>query len=326
MENKTLISIIVPCFNEEESLFPFHRETKKVLDSMQAAENAVKSDSMEGKSALDYEMIFVDDGSSDRTLELMRELQQKDSHCRYVSFSRNFGKEAAMYAGLNEAKGDFCVIMDADLQHPPALLPKMYEAVSREGYDCCGGKRCGREGDGVLRSFCSRMFYKVGKRLTHMEMADGYGDFRMMNRKMVDAILEIKEYNRYMKGIYSFVGFQTKWIPYENVERENGSSKWNMKSLLAYAMEGILSFSTAPLKLAGLAGGMLLLAAAAFLLGNLIGVLLGAAALTDFDILLTVILFLGGMQMMFLYIVGIYLSKDCMENKKRPLYIVKERR
>lgn len=306
-----LISVIVPCFNEEESLTMFHRETKKVLDSM---------------TGTDYEMIFVDDGSSDRTLELIRSLQQSDRHCRYVSFSRNFGKEAAMYAGLKEAEGDYCVIMDADLQHPPALLPQMYEAVSREGYDCCGGKRCGRDGDGVIRSICSRMFYKVGKCLTHMEMADGYGDFRMMNRNMVNAILEIKEYNRYMKGIYSFVGFQTKWIPYENVERENGSSKWNMRSLLAYAMEGILSFSTAPLKAAGLAGGVLLLAAVVFLMGNLIGQLLGAAVLTDFDILLTVILFLGGMQMMFLYIVGIYLSKDCMENKKRPLYIVKERK
>lgn len=306
-----LISIIIPCFNEEESLIPFHRETKKVIDHMEGT---------------DYEMIFVDDGSSDRTLELLRGLQQGDRHCRYISFSRNFGKEAAMYAGLSEAKGDYCVIMDADLQHPPALLPQMYRAVSMEGYDCCGGKRCGREGDGAVRSFCSRLFYKIGKCLTHMEMADGYGDFRMMNRKMVNAILEMKEYNRYMKGIYSFVGFQTKWIPYENVERENGSSKWNMRSLLAYAMEGIFSFSTAPLKLAGLAGGALLLAAVIFLMARFIGQMSGIAVMTDFDILLTVILFLGGMQMMFLYIVGIYLSKDCMENKKRPLYIVKERR
>ena len=306
-----LISIIIPCFNEEESLIPFHRETKKVIDHMEGT---------------DYEMIFVDDGSSDRTLELLRGLQQGDRHCRYISFSRNFGKEAAMYAGLSEAKGDYCVIMDADLQHPPVLLPQMYRAVSMEGYDCCGGKRCGREGDGAVRSFCSRLFYKIGKCLTHMEMADGYGDFRMMNRKMVNAILEMKEYNRYMKGIYSFVGFQTKWIPYENVERENGSSKWNMRSLLAYAMEGIFSFSTAPLKLAGLAGGALLLAAVIFLMARFIGQMSGIAVMTDFDILLTVILFLGGMQMMFLYIVGIYLSKDCMENKKRPLYIVKERR
>lgn len=306
-----LISIIIPCFNEEESLIPFHRETKKVIDHMEGT---------------DYEMIFVDDGSSDRTLELLRGLQQSDRHCRYISFSRNFGKEAAMYAGLSEAKGDYCVIMDADLQHPPVLLPQMYRAVSMEGYDCCGGKRCGREGDGAVRSFCSRLFYKIGKCLTHMEMADGYGDFRMMNRNMVNAILEMKEYNRYMKGIYSFVGFQTKWIPYENVERENGSSKWNMRSLLAYAMEGIFSFSTAPLKLAGLAGGALLLAAVIFLMARFIGQMSGIAVMTDFDILLTVILFLGGMQMMFLYIVGIYLSKDCMENKKRPIYIVKERR
>ena len=238
------ISVIVPCYNEEESLGHFYERTTLVLTQMDA----------------DYELLFVDDGSSDKTLSILREMTERDSHCRYLSFSRNFGKEAAMYAGLREADGDYRVFMDADLQHPPELLPKMYQAVSQEGYDCCGGKRVGRDGDGVLRSFCSRMFYKVCRALTHMDMGDGYGDFRMMNRTMAEAILEMKEYNRYMKGIFSFVGFRTKWISFENVERESGESKWNFKSLLGYAAEGILSFSTMPLKLAGIFGAVLLAA------------------------------------------------------------------
>lgn len=304
------ISVIVPCYNEEESIFHFYKETANVLGQMRD---------------IDYELLFVDDGSSDKTIEMLRELCEKDAHCRYLSFSRNFGKEAAMYAGLSEAAGNYCVIMDADLQHPPKLLPQMYKAVSKEGYDCCGGKRCGREGDGVIRSFCSRLFYKIGKSLTHMDMGDGYGDFRMMNRTMVDAILSVREYNRYMKGIFSFVGFHTKWIPFENVERENGSSKWNLRSLLSYAMEGILAFSTAPLKLAGIVGAMLLFGGVLFLLVNLVQQIFVPGALSQFDVLLTAILILSGVQMIFLYIVGIYLSKDCMENKNRPVYIVRER-
>lgn len=304
------ISVIVPCYNEEESIFHFYKETANVLGQVRD---------------IDYELLFVDDGSGDKTIEMLRELCEKDAHCRYLSFSRNFGKEAAMYAGLSEAAGNYCVIMDADLQHPPKLLPQMYEAVSKEGYDCCGGKRCGREGDGVIRSFCSRLFYKIGKSLTHMDMGDGYGDFRMMNRTMVDAILSVREYNRYMKGIFSFVGFHTKWIPFENVERENGSSKWNLRSLLSYAMEGILAFSTAPLKLAGVVGALLLFGGVLFLLVNLVQQIFVPGALSQFDVLLTAILILSGVQMIFLYIVGVYLSKDCMENKNRPVYIVRER-
>lgn len=188
----------------------------------------------------------------------------------------------------------------------------MYQAVSEEGYDCCGGMRCGREGDGALRSLCSRAFYKIGKSLTHMEMSDGHGDFRMMSRPMVDAILELKEYNRYMKGLFSFVGFETKWIPYENVERVGGETKWNFKSLLSYAAEGILSFSTAPLKLAGAASVLVILAA-------FIGVFLGLSPV------LAVVLLVSGLQMLFIYILGAYISKDYLENKRRPVYIVKER-
>ena len=304
------ITIVVPCYNEEDALEYFYAEMKKVMEKMQE---------------VCFEILFVDDGSVDQTLIKLRKLAERDPRCRYLSFSRNFGKEAAMYAGLREADGDYRVFMDADLQHPPELLPEMYQAVSGEGYDCCGGKRMGRDGDGALRSFCSRMFYKVCKALTHMDMGDGYGDFRMMNRQMAEAILEMKEYNRYMKGIFSFVGFHTKWIPFENVERESGESKWNFKSLLGYAAEGILSFSTTPLKLAGIFGALLLAAGLLVLLVNLVQQIFIPGALSQFEVLLTVILTLAGMQMIFLYIIGSYLAKDCMENKRRPVYIVRER-
>ncbi len=297
MEKRDKISVIVPCYNEEKTVITFYQEIKKVFKEMEQ---------------VDYELIFIDDGSIDRTKYILRSLSQKDIHCHYLSFSRNFGKEAGMYAGLKEATGDYCVIMDVDLQHPPALLPQMYQVLVEEDYDCCGGKRCGREGDGMIRSFCSRMFYKVIRSLTHMDMSDGYGDFRMMSRPMVDAILEIKEYNRYMKGIYSFVGFRTKWLEFPNIERKEGTSKWNLKSLLSYAQEGILAFSMTPLKIAGMVGLLLLL------------VSVGIFLVKD-DLILGSIFLLGGIQMLFLYVIGLYLSKDCLENKNRPLYIVKEK-
>lgn len=297
MEKRDKISIIVPCYNEEKTILPFRQEVEKVLDGMQQ---------------VDYEIIFINDGSIDETQNILRSLAEEDEHCHYISFSRNFGKEAGMYAGLREASGDYCVIMDVDLQHPPSLLPEMYRAVSEEGYDCCGGKRCGRDGDGIIRSFCSKMFYKIVKQLTKMDMSDGYGDFRMMNKNVVNAILEMKEYNRYMKGIYSFIGFQTKWIEFENIERTEGSSKWHFKSLLSYAEEGILAFSGMPLKLAGVVGIFLILAAV-------------ICIFIRTEIILPVLLLLSGMQMMFLYIVGLYVFKDTLENKKRPLYIIKEK-
>lgn len=295
MENKNKISVIVPCYNEQESIPVFYREVKKNLDTIENVE---------------YEIIFIDDGSKDDTLNILKELSKKED-CHYISFSRNFGKEAGMYAGLKKASGDYCVIMDVDLQHPPKLLPLMYQAVSQEGYDCCGGKRCGREGDGVVRSLFSKAFYKVVKKMTKMEMSDGYGDFRMMSRTMTDAILNMKEYNRYMKGIYSFVGFKTKWIEFSNVEREKGTSKWNFKNLLSYAEEGILAFSMAPLKLAGIMGGVLIFTAVLLLIFQR-------------NLILPCIFFLSGIQMLFLYIIGLYLAKDCLENKNRPLYIIRE--
>ena len=240
-------------------------------------------------------------------------------------FSRNFGKEAAMYAGLREAGGDYSVIMDADLQHPPALLPEMYKVVSSGDYDCCGGLRMSREGDGFLRSLFSKAFYKISKGLTHMDMTDGHGDFRMISRSVVDAILEMKEYNRYMKGLFSFVGFDTKWIEYEGVERAMGCTKWSFKSLFAYAFEGILSFSTAPLKMAGLMGIFLFLAGMVFMGVNLIQSIWVPGAVSSLDVVLFVVQLLGSLQMLFIYILGAYLSKDYLENKRRPIYIVKEK-
>jgi glycosyltransferase involved in cell wall biosynthesis len=302
------ISIIVPCFNEEESLPLFYKETMKELDQIDGTE---------------YEFIFVDDGSNDRTISVLKELSMQNSNCNYYSFSRNFGKEAAMFAGLQKATGDYCVIMDADLQHPPKLLKDMYYALKVEQYDCCAGKRMDREGEGKLRNFLSRSFYKVIQRLTNMDMSDGAGDFRMMNRVMVDAILQIQEYNRYMKGIFSFVGFDTKWIPFHNTERVAGETKWSFKSLFGYAMEGIVSFSTKPLKLAGIIG-VLLLVISFFFGGYLLFQLLLQNHVGGTYVLMEVILLVSSLQMIFVSILGQYLSKDYLENKKRPIYIVKE--
>ena len=305
-----LISVIVPCYNEEESLPMFYEKTSEVLCSI---ENA------------DYEFIFVDDGSTDRTVEYLKRMRKQDERCRYISFSRNFGKEAAMFAGLKEAKGDYCVIMDADLQHPPTLLPDMYRAVSVEGWDCCGGKRKGREGDGGLRAFFSRAFYRVSSRLTQMDMRDGQGDFRMMCRKMTDAIINTGEYNRYMKGIFCFVGFRTKWIEYENVERTCGSTKWSFKSLFKYAAEGIISFSSAPLKLPGFLGLTSIIAGLVFAMVNAIQLISGTGKVSGTELIICVVMLLAGVQLISIYIMGLYIYKDCLESKKRPVYIIRER-
>ena len=218
------ISIIVPCYNEEKVLPLFLEETQKVMETVKNVE---------------WEYVFVDDGSRDHTQVILQSFAGKYDYCKYVSFSRNFGKEAAMYAGLEHASGDYCVIMDADLQHPPALLPEMYRALKNEGYDCCAGFREDRTGEGHMRNFLSHRFYKMISRMCDLDMNDGAGDFRMMKRTMVDSILQLKEYNRYMKGIFSFVGFDTKWIPFHNVQRAAGETKWNFRSLFSYAVDGI---------------------------------------------------------------------------------------
>ena len=300
------ISIIVPCYNEEKALPDFYRETTRATESIENTE---------------CEFIFVDDGSQDHTADILESLSCTDTRCKYISFSRNFGKEAAMYAGLQNASGDFCVFMDADLQHPPKLLKEMYHVLKSEGYDCCAGLREDRIGENKLRSFLSRTFYKIVRKICKLDMGDGKGDFRMMSRAMADSILELKEYNRYMKGIFSFVGFDTKWIPFHNVERTAGETKWSLRSLFRYAVDGILSFSSAPVTISGTTGVFLILASVviglwALIFGN---------GMTGSPLLVCLILLLNGIQMFFISILGQYVSKDYLESKKRPIYIVKKR-
>lgn len=295
------ISIIVPCFNEEDVVSMFYQETTKQLYRI---------------PDIDYELLFINDGSKDHTASVLKVLAEKDSHCFYFTFSRNFGKEAAMFAGLEKATGDYVVIMDADLQHPPRLLPDMYHACKYEGYDCAAGKRVDRTGEGRLRNFLSHSFYKVIQKLTKMDMDDGAGDFRMMSRQMVDAILELKEYNRYMKGLFSFVGFDTKWIEFHNVERAAGQTKWNFTSLFSYAFKGIFSFSATPITFAGVIGTFLIFLS---LISSVISVVLHYHTLV-----VDLILFLSGVQLIFISILGQYCTSCYFETKKRPIYIIKD--
>nr|WP_279078718.1 glycosyltransferase family 2 protein [Catenibacterium mitsuokai] len=295
------ISIIVPCFNEEDVVSMFYQETTKQLHRI---------------SDIDYELLFINDGSKDHTASVLKELAEKDSHCFYFTFSRNFGKEAAMFAGLEKATGDYVVIMDADLQHPPRLLPDMYHACKYEGYDCAAGKRVDRTGEGRLRNFLSHSFYKVIQKLTKMDMDDGAGDFRMMSRQMVDAILELKEYNRYMKGLFSFVGFDTKWIEFHNVKRAAGQTKWNFTSLFSYAFKGIFSFSATPITFAGIIGTFLIF------LSLIISVI--SVVMHYHTLVINLILFLSGVQLIFVSILGQYCTSCYFETKKRPIYIIKD--
>lgn len=297
------ISVVVPCFNEEEVLLLFYKKTREVLCEIENIE---------------YELLFVDDGSKDRTKDILKTLSIKDANCKFISFSRNFGKEAGMLAGLEKASGDYVVIMDADLQHPPILLKDMYYTLTQEGYDCCAGKRIDRQGEGKIRNLLSTLFYKMMQKMCKMDMRDGCGDFRMMSRQMVDAILELKEYNRYMKGLFSFVGFETKWIEFHNVERVAGQSKWNFKSLFKYALEGMFSFSTAPVEWIGVIGGSII---AMSIVLSLVGLCL---KVKNLFYIVCLILFLSGLQMIFVAILGQYTTKDYMESKQRPIYIVKE--
>ena len=234
------ISIIIPCFNEEEALPIYYTEMKKVMDTM--------------KKQTDFELIFVDDGSSDRTYKIMKELHRKDGRCQYLSFSRNFGKEAAIYAGLQNAGGNYAAIMDVDLQDPPSLLPEMYRILKEEPYDSVATRRSTRKGEPKIRSFLSKEFYNVINKISKTEIVSGARDYRLMNRKMVDAVLEMSEYNRFSKGIFGWVGFRTKWLEYENIERSAGETKWNVKKLFIYSLEGITGFSVVPLSIASYMG------------------------------------------------------------------------
>ncbi len=304
------ISVIVSCYNEEESLPLFYEEMERVRK--QDFEN------------IDFEYIFVDDGSKDKTLEEIKQLAKKDSKVRYISFSRNFGKEAAMYAGLESTKGDYVTLMDADLQDPPSLLRKMYDSIKNEGYDCIGTRRVTRKGEPPIRSFFARVFYKLINKMSDIEMVDGARDYRLMTRQMVDSIISMKEYNRYSKGIFSFVGFKTKWIEYENIERVAGETKWSFWKLFKYAIEGITAFSTFPLILSSVIGLVFCVISFLLILFIVIRTLIYGDPTSGWPSMVCIIFLVSGVQLFSLGIIGQYLSKTYLEVKNRPIYIIRE--
>ncbi len=306
---KELLTVIVPCYNEQESLFYFYEEIVKIAEQMKS---------------LNFEFLFVNDGSKDQTLSIIKELSHKDKRVRYVSFSRNFGKEAAMYAGLEHSKGDYVTLMDADLQDPPALLIEMYSAIKNDGYDVVGTRRVTRKGEPPIRSFFARCFYKLINRMSKVEMVDGARDYRLMTRQVVDAILSLKEYNRYSKGLFSFVGFDTKWIEYENVKRVAGETKWSFWKLFIYALNGITAFSTVPLILSGVIGILFCLISFIAIIVIIIKTLTVGDPTVGWPSLVCIIFFVSGVQLFCIGIMGQYLSKTYLETKHRPIYVVKE--
>lgn len=273
---------------------------------------------------LDFEILFINDGSHDKTLQILRRAAQEDKRIRYISFARNFGKEAAMYAGFQNCTGDYAAVMDADMQDPPSLLPEMYQALQSGEYDSVATRRVTRKGEPPIRSFFARCFYKLINRISDADIVDGARDFRLMTRQMVDAILSMTEYNRFSKGIFGWVGFRTKWLPYENVERVAGETKWSFWKLFLYSLEGITAFSTAPLAIASIAGILLCIVALLFVCVVLVKTLAFGDAVGGWPSMMCVILFLGGVQLFCMGILGQYLAKTYLETKKRPIYIVQE--
>lgn len=303
------MSLIVPCYNEEQSLPYFWEQTAAVMAQM---------------DYLDFEVIFVDDGSRDGSLDYLRTLAKQDQRVKYISFSRNFGKEAAMFAGLEHARGDYAAVMDADLQDPPALLEQMYRAVTQEGYDSAATRRVTRKGEPVIRSFFARLFYKIINKMTDVEIVDGARDFRLMNRKFLNALLELRERNRFSKGLFGWVGFKTKWLEFENVERVAGETKWSFWKLFRYSIEGIVAFTTLPLVLASSVGfGMCMLALCSTVF-IVVRKLLFGDPVSGWASTASIITFIGGIQLFFMGVFGQYLAKAYTEIKNRPLYIVAE--
>ena len=306
------ISIIIPCYNEEEAI-PVYYETM-----------VRQMNEMEEQQKVQFELIFVDDGSKDHSLFEMRRLAQKDMRCRYLSFSRNFGKEAAMYAGLQAAKGDYVTVMDVDLQDPPFLLPKMYAMLQSGTCDCVAARRSSREGEGKIKSFLSNAFYSVINRLSKTEIVSGARDYRLMSRKMTDAVLSMAEYNRFSKGIFSWVGFKTKWFDYENIERVAGTTKWNFWGLFKYSIEGIVGFSTTPLLMAAGLGLAFCVLAFVGIIIVVVRALMFGDPTSGWPSLVCIILLCSGVQLFCTGIVGEYLAKTYLEVKHRPIYIVAE--
>lgn len=304
------ISIIIPCYNEEQAIPFFYEEIEKITKEIK----------------YDFEYIFVNDGSKDKTIQIVKEYAKKDKKVKYINFSRNFGKEAAMYAGLELSKGDYIAIMDADLQDPPSLLPQMISILEdeNEDYDCVGTRRVTRKGEPPIRSFFARMFYKLINKMSKTEMVDGARDYRLMTRQMVNSILELKEYNRYSKGLFQFVGYNTKWLEYENVERVAGETKWSFWKLFLYAIEGIIAFSTVPLAISSILGLLLCLIAFIMIIVIIAKTILYGDPTAGWPSLVCIIFFCSGIQLFCLGIMGQYLSKTYLETKKRPIYILKE--
>ena len=305
-----LLSVIVPCYNEEENVSYFYEELMKNKDFFE-------------ERKLELELIYVDDGSSDGTVKEVKELKKAHDEVGLISFSRNFGKEAAIYAGFQKSKGDYVVMMDADLQDPPSLLPEMFKYID-EGYDSVATRRVSRKGEPPIRSFFARQFYKLMNKISKTEIVDGARDYRLMKREVVDAILSMGEYNRFSKGIFGWVGYKTKWIEYENVERVKGETKWSFWSLFAYSVEGIIAFSTAPLTFVSLLGVVFCLLAFGLILFVLIRAIFWKDPTSGWQSLVCIISLISGVQLLCIGIVGQYLSKTYLEVKNRPKYIVKE--
>ncbi|MCL2253237.1 MAG: glycosyltransferase family 2 protein [Lachnospiraceae bacterium] len=305
-----LLSIIIPCYNEEENIADFYSEF-------------MKNASYFSNHGLNIEMCFIDDGSTDGTMAAIKELQQKDERVRFISFSRNFGKEAAIFAGLKKAQGDYLVFMDADLQDPPSLLPEMFGYLDK-GYDSVATRRVNRKGEPMIRSFFARRFYKLMKKISKAEIVDGARDYRLITRQVADAILSMPEYNRFTKGIFGWIGYKTKWLEYENVERRKGETKWSFWRLFMYSLEGITAFSTVPLMMASIIGLFFCIIAFVFIVIIIIRAAVFGDPTSGWPSLVCIILLVSGVQLFCIGIIGEYLAKTYMEVKKRPLYLVKE--
>ena len=306
----SLLSVIVPCYNEEENIEPFYKEF-------------FQNESFFREKGIDVEILYVDDGSRDETVKEVKRLRESDERVHLLSFSRNFGKEAAMYAGLEHAKGDYAVIMDVDLQDPPALLPQMF-AFLEEGYDSVATRRVTRKGEPPVRSFFARMFYRLMKKISKTEIMDGARDYRLMTRQMVDSILAMEEYNRFTKGIFGWVGYRTKWLEFENVERTRGETKWNFWKLLLYSLDGITAFSTAPLMLASVMGVLFAVIAVFMIIFVIVRKAIFGDPVSGWPSMVCIILFTSSIQFFCIGIVGQYLAKTYMEVKRRPIYLIKE--
>lgn len=303
------ISVVVSCYNEQEALPLFYEEISNIANKIKDTE---------------FEFIFVNDGSKDKTLEVIKKFRKTDERVKFVSFSRNFGKEAAMFAGLKKSTGDFVSIMDADLQDPPKMLIEMYETLKKEDYDCVATRRVTRKGEPPIRSFFARMFYKLINKISKTEIVDGARDFRLMTRQMVDAIISMEEYNRFSKGIFGWVGFNTKWLEYENVERAAGETKWSFWKLFKYSIDGIIAFSTAPLVISTIMGILFCFIAFILIIFIVARTLIYGDPVSGWPSMTCIILFVGGIQLFCIGIIGQYLSKTYLEVKKRPIYIIKE--